>query len=889
MTTIAPHRFSLPEVVALRLARVKDELQKWQREIRFVSDSAQHYFSTLKNIVMIFQIAITAHNGSLVAAQGGLGGELLVNTRTSFGPSESFRLFNRTRPGEAPHHGDAVVLQASNGRFVSAVGGGGGLLNAASEWIDASSTFTIEKVSGTGIVDSGDRIALKTANGNYVSADGGGGAVSATVTRLDAWEIFSIRIFSPQLVRLRSSAGRFVTAEEGGGGSLTANRTTVGLWETFSLINLSRSDRSIQTGDIIALQAWSGNFVRVVRPGTMNARANQVIPEARFRVDILGAIGYGQRITLQSVETMQFVTTRLGVLVADSATATSEASFRLDFAERSGISFGRVPDGAALSGRPFKVLPAQVVGERNLLTLHIYDNFETPPLTATNAQIVDAIYGRAPSLSSWLETMSSGVFSVNNAGVYGPIQVLSVAAIYKEISFLLSAAYNAGVPLESFTRDGVIDNDRVKLVKLGAGTSAQVHDAIGIGRGGISFNGIMAGVGVSRDVDEGSRMVLCHEISHLLMDVEDRYGMRVPLRGDVIANRTRIGDLERFVIERVDGPGRITGGDRVMLRAHNEKHLSVTSEAPYLINTEPEEAGDARIFTIMNLSEGDLSSGSRVGLRANNGQYLSAMLGGSSTVTANVSWMREWEHFELRKVTGGGRISSGDTVSLKSWSGFYLVAETEGRNYPRNPRDLDVEANDLRRGYVWGSGEGLGGNFDNASANYTAVMLSLYDRIRLGWVRPRYLTPDNRGCYLLRPFLDHREALILFDPQNPKEWYTVENRQYRENIDEVPSSGVAISWMCQDESYWRWWYDRANDPDVWIACPAVISAAAPETPPNVMALPLLMNPYELAKRSDPNAAFTNQELVLPLGNGNPSRFHLSFHPMSGGSVAICVR
>ncbi len=843
---------------------------------------------------MILQIALTTHNGNFLVAQGGGGGELLANNRVGFGPWETFRLFNRTNPGNAPRHGDTVVLQASNGRFLSAVGGGGGLVNAALGWIDAFSTFTIEKVSGTGEIRSDDRIALKTVNGNYVSADGGGGgAVSATVTRLDAWEIFTIKIFRPQLVRLRSSSRRFVTAEGGGGGNLTANSTDVGLWETFSLTNLSRSDRSIRPGDIVALQAWNGNFVRVVSPGTLNARANQVIPEARFRVGIsgtgTGAIRHGQRITLQSLATSRFVASRSGALAADSASAIGAAFFSLDFAERSGIGFDRVPDGSSLIGRPFETLPAPVSGERNLLTLHIYDDFEVPPLTATNAQIADAIYGRAPSLSAWLEAMSNGVFRVNNAGIYGPIRVLSAAAIYTEISHLLSAAHVAGVPLESFATDGVIDNDRVKLVKLGVGNGAQVHPASGIGRGGISFSGLMAGVGVSRDVDEGSRMVICHEISHLLMDVQDRYGMRVPLRGDVIANRTWIGDWERFVIERVDGPGRVSTGDRIMLRAHNGKHLSVADAPLYLINTEGPEAGDARVFGISNLSGGDLVSGVQIALQSNTHQYVSAVLGGNSAVVANVPWVREWERFEMRKLTGSGRISSGDTVTLKSWSGFYMVAETNGRNYPRDPRNPADEAKDLRRGYVWGVGEGIGGNFDNASANYTAVMLSLYDRLRLGWVPPRYLTPDNRGCYLLRPFLDSREALILFDPQNPIEWYLVENRQYRENIDEVPSSGVVISWMCQDEDYWRWWYNRANDPDVWIVCPTVISAAAPDTPPNVMALPLTMNPYALARRNDPRAAFTNHELVLPLGNGDPSRFHLTFHPVTDGGIAVCIR
>jgi hypothetical protein len=259
-------------------------------------------------------------------------------------------------------------------------------------------------------------------------------------------------------------------------------------------------------------------------------------------------------------------------------------------------------------------------------------------------------------------------------------------------------------------------------------------------------------------------------------------------------------------------------------------------------------------------------------------------------MTAKSEGVGDWQHFEISKLESGGPLASGDTVSLKSSKGYYDVAESGARDRPRDPI---TDENDRRRGYIWAAGSGEGGGFDNASANYTAVMLSLWDRIRLGWVRPRYLTPDNRGSYLLRPFIDSRDALILFDPQKPGEWYTVENRQRRENLDEVPSSGVVISWVCQDEGYWRWWFNAANDanPELYhTRYPAVISAAASSVPPNSMARPVVLYPDALTRRNDPNAAFTNQEVVLPLGNGDPSRFHLSFHQGAGtGNVAMCIR
>lgn len=224
-------------------------------------------------------------------------------------------------------------------------------------------------------------------------------------------------------------------------------------------------------------------------------------------------------------------------------------------------------------------------------------------------------------------------------------------------------------------------------------------------------------------------------------------------------------------------------------------------------------------------------------------------------------------------------------MTLRTSGGFIVVAEDNGRRGP-------VSEDDRRRGYSWGAGEGAGGRFDNASANGATVMLSLYDRMRHGWVRARYLTPDNRGAYVLRPFLDHREALILFDPHNPEEWYTVENRQYREDIDEAPSSGAVVSWIRRDQGYWQWWLNRNNDSFEARAAdnfyPAVVSAAASDVPPNILAQPVVCNTGWLTKRSHAHAAFTNQEVVLPRGNGDPSRFHLSFHA-TRSNVAVCIR
>jgi hypothetical protein len=841
--------------------------------------------------MMTVQIALAAVNGNWIATNSD---HRVIANRDGVGAWETFRLFNRTRPDSDPQHGDSVVLQAWTGRFVTAVGGGGGIVNAEQRWIDTSSTFTIEKIEGTGTIRSDEYIALKAANGNYVvTENGGGGDVNANRPHRGAWETLGIKMFRPQLIRLRSSTNRFVTAEDGGvrDGAVTANRDRAGLWETFSLVNHSRSDRSIRHGDIVALQAWRGKFVRITSSGNIDVGANRSTQEALFRVSLPGGatIEHGQQIGFQSLRNSRYVAANAGVLVVDRTSATGDALFTIELAERAGIDFGWVPDGSEFPDRPVASPTYPVSGNRRLLILHVDDGVN-PPVSASNEQVASAIVGPAPSLSDLYQAMSGGSFTMTRADAFGPIPILQSFTLGQ----ILSAAESQGVPLASFARSGVISDSEVGLIRIGVGPGGQTGFFDEVSGGGVRYRGRSAGVGVTADVDEGSRAVIAHETSHMFLDQIDRYPLRRHLRGDVVANRTWVGDWEKFVVERIAGAGPIRSGDRVMIHAHNGQHLAVGSSPPDLvpdrINLEDGAAGDARVFTIAKVSgTGEITSGEHVTFRSNVGRFMTAELGGNSVVTANRTEARSWERFKIAKLGGAGAISSGDTVTLGSSGGFYLVAEEGTRD---GPRDAATNARDLQRGYLWASGIGPGGNFDNASSNGRMVLLSLYDRIRLGWVRPRLLTPDNRGCYLIRPFLESREALILFDPQNPGEWYTLENRQRREDVDEVPSSGIVVSWICQDEGYWQWWFNRANDPEPGISItlwPAVISAVAPTVPPNMMALPVVFELESLTKRNDPNAAFTNQEVVLPLGNGDPSRFHLSFHSMAGENIAICIR
>ncbi len=88
----------------------------------------------------------------------------------------------------------SVHLQAYNGQYVMAEGGGGGAVNANRDWTRTWETFTIRKVGGTGQINCGDKISLQAHNGNYVVAEGGGGGVvNANRSWVRSWETFKIK------------------------------------------------------------------------------------------------------------------------------------------------------------------------------------------------------------------------------------------------------------------------------------------------------------------------------------------------------------------------------------------------------------------------------------------------------------------------------------------------------------------------------------------------------------------------------------------------------------------------------------------------------------------------------------------------------------------------
>ncbi len=140
--------------------------------------------------------------------------------------------------------GPAVRLKASNGQYVVAEGGGGGVVNANRPQAGAWETFTLIDKNG-GILMNGDAVNFKTATGHFLVAEGSGGReVLANRTAPGPWETFVMvkvkgsagqEIVHGDAIALRASSGQYLVAEGGGGGVVNANRNAPGLWETFTI------------------------------------------------------------------------------------------------------------------------------------------------------------------------------------------------------------------------------------------------------------------------------------------------------------------------------------------------------------------------------------------------------------------------------------------------------------------------------------------------------------------------------------------------------------------------------------------------------------------------------------------------------------------------------
>jgi hypothetical protein len=100
------------------------------------------------------------------------------------------------------------------------------------------------------------------------------------------------------------------------------------------------------------------------------------------------------------------------------------------------------------------------------------------------------------------------------------------------------------------------------------------------------------------------------------------------------------------------------------------------------IDAAPTRAGRWETFSLLPAaaSANAIRNGDPVGIRVENGMFLSAENGGGGALSANRPWLRDWETFYPEKVGGqpGESIVAGDSVHFRTADGHYVCAEGNG-------------------------------------------------------------------------------------------------------------------------------------------------------------------------------------------------------------------
>jgi hypothetical protein len=130
-----------------------------------------------------------------------------------------------------------ISLQAWNGQYIRAEGGGGGKVLANRGEIDEWATFDLSELEN-------NKIGLRAHNGDFVCAEGGGGReIVASRKMLSAWETFELVKQRDDRVALRVDIGQYVSVEDDADGVVVAIRNSPHKRTTFRLIQHSETEK----------------------------------------------------------------------------------------------------------------------------------------------------------------------------------------------------------------------------------------------------------------------------------------------------------------------------------------------------------------------------------------------------------------------------------------------------------------------------------------------------------------------------------------------------------------------------------------------------------------------------------------------------------------------
>lgn len=128
---------------------------------------------------------------------------------------------------------EKIAIKTINGKYLSAVNGGGSKLTATSDKIGEWETFQIIGL-GKGFV------ALKSINGKYVNATQDGKDIYVNSDEINNREIFQLIKLDNNKAAFKTYNKTYICAENGGGGKVVGDRYEIGAWESFELINVEK-------------------------------------------------------------------------------------------------------------------------------------------------------------------------------------------------------------------------------------------------------------------------------------------------------------------------------------------------------------------------------------------------------------------------------------------------------------------------------------------------------------------------------------------------------------------------------------------------------------------------------------------------------------------------
>src|SRR5262245_19585891 len=177
------------------------------------------------------------------------------------------------------------VLRTANGRYVTAVDGGGRTTDVIHT--DATAVGPWEKFTLVSL--GGNQYALRTVNGQYLTAVDGGGRTT-DVLHTDAraigpWEKFTQVPLGGNQYAFQTVNGQYLTAVDGGARTadvIHADARAIGPWEKFTLEVLPGQD---QTGEIDpgpggALPGSPPRELRASAPGPVRVLLEWKAPQA---------------------------------------------------------------------------------------------------------------------------------------------------------------------------------------------------------------------------------------------------------------------------------------------------------------------------------------------------------------------------------------------------------------------------------------------------------------------------------------------------------------------------------------------------------------------------------------------------------------------------------